>query len=285
MNRGVPIPNKSISGAGLTFSLDKILNACLDTDSETIDVVVCVCGQPAFHPDISHILRSLWSMGIRCAVFHTNTTEDGQEIAKDLCATYCVLYTEDGILRICSWINGKFEERLLNRDEIIAYIKRGVQPEPTNDLNSMQLSGYYNDNNQKYTKTHRNFSKSALPPMRIVFNTVEKMTSSARKRLENVLTNQVHKSLLLFNKREQIVLIAVDLQPIVVRAIIGAFDPPHSRAKENNNEISLVIDRFPDNRRYIKDVIGEIEDIFTDKERSTIVCLYCLKDSYYRFIL
>lgn len=284
-NRGVAVPNKSISGAGLSFALDKILSACQETDAETIDVVVCVCGKPKFHRDVSQILRSLWAAGIRCAAFHTSSPEDGQDVAKEMCATYFVLYTEDGVLRIRSWINGKFEERLLNRDEIIAHIMRGARPEALHDTNNgVPTIGHANDN-QKYGKPTLPMTKSALPAVDIKFNTLEKMTTGARKRLENVLTNQVTRSLQLFNKRQQIVIMAVDLQPAVVRALIGAIDPPGSRAKEITNETASVIDRFPDNRRYIKDIIEEIENVYANKERTSIVCLYCLKDGFYRFIL
>lgn len=247
-------------------------------------MVVCVCGKAKIQGNVTQLLRSLWSTNIRCAVFNTNSSEDGQDIARVLCAKYVVLHTEDGLLRIRSCSNDKFEEHVLNRDEIIAYIKRSTRPEQANDSNNVQQNNPYNDN-VKYGKPNVIMTKTTLPVVTIKYNTLERMTSSARKRLENVLTNQVSKSLVLFNNREQICIIVVDLQPHIVRAIIGAIDPPRNNGKEISNEIALLPDRFPDNRRYIKDLIEEIDDIHSEKGRSTIVCLYCMKDGYYRFIL
>lgn len=288
-NRGVTIPNRNISGAGLSLALDKILNVCHTEDTKSTDVVVCVCGNRPNFRDISQILRSLWSSGIQCAVVQANNPSDGQDMAKDLGAIYYVVYTEDGILRVRSWINEKFEERLLNRDEIIAYVKKALRPEPSIELNNLQQTSNSNDISKNGRSNQQKGELTLpLPAIDIIFNTVEKITASSRKRHENVLTNHMSESLLLFNKREQIAVIVVDLQPIVVRAIIGAVDPRGSSSREISNEISYVIDRFPENKRYIKDVVEEINDIYSecsDKKRTTVVCLYCLKDSYYRFIL
>lgn len=92
-------------------------------------------------------------------------------------------------------------------------------------------------------------------------------------------------SLLLFNRRQDINVLAVDLPPQVVRAVIGAIDPNVTNDKEISNEIAFAIDRYPDYKRYIKDIVEEVIDIYSEKKRSPIVCLYSLKDSYYRFIL
>lgn len=281
---GVQIPNKNISGAGLSFALDKILSACQESDSETIDVVVCVCGKAKIQGNVTQLLRSLWSANIRCAAFHTNSSEDGQDIARDLCATYVVLHTEGGLLRIHSWINDKFEERVLNRDEIVAYIKRGTRPEQSNDSNNVQQNNQYNDN-MKYGKPNNTMTKSTLPNVNIKFTTLEKLNVSARKRFENVVHNQCQNSLFMFNSREQVCIIGVDLQSTIIRAIIAAFDPPRTTVKESSNDIASLPDRFPDHRRYIKDVIEDIDDIYSERGRSTIICLYSMRDGYYRFIL
>lgn len=284
INGGFQVANKGIGGAGISFALDKILNACQETDSETIDVVVCFCGKAKIQGNITQLLRSLWSEHIRCALFHTNSSEDGEDIARDLCATYVILHTDDGLLRIRSWINDRFDERVLNRDEIVAYIKRGTRPEQTNDSNNVQQNNQYNDN-MKYVKPITTMTKSTVPVVNINYSLLEKMSSSVRKRLENALNNQVAKTLVLFNNREQICIIVVDLQPNIVRAIIGAIDPPRNNAKEISNEIAALPDRFPDHRRHIKDIIEEIDDVHSDKERSTIICLYNMKDGFYRFIV
>lgn len=286
-NHGVQFPNRNISGAGLSFALDKILialSASHADDAKTTDVVVCVSGIRPNLRDVTQILRALWSSGIQCAVVQANNAEDGQDMAKDLGAIYYIVCTEDGILRVRSWINDRFDEKLLNRDEIIAYIKKALRPElEIPALQSLSLNEV-----NKYNRSNASLVEPTLPSVDIIFNTVEKMTSSSRKRHENVLTNHMTESLLLFNKREQIAVIAVDLQPNIIRAIVSVIDPrtnTNYNTKEIDTDVALVIDRFPSYKRYIRDVMEEISDIYSEKKRPPVVCLYSLKDSYYRFIL
>lgn len=285
-NRGVTIPNRNISGAGLSFALDKILsvlNASHTDDAKTTDVVVCVSGiRPNFR-DVTQILRALWSSGIQCAVVQANNPEDGQDMAKDLGAVYYIVYTEDGILRVRSWINDRFEERLMNRDEIIAYINKALRPEPETMVSQQIVSL---SETHKYNRSNASLAEPTLPSVDITFSTIEKMSASARKRQENFVTSHMLESLLLFNKREQVAVIAVDLQPAIIRALVSLIDPRGSgNSKEYDSEMSIVIDRFPKYKRYIKDIVEEITDIYAEKKRAPVVCLYSLKDSYYRFIL
>lgn len=285
-NRGVTIPNRNICGAGLSFALDKILNVLSTSHAEETkktDVVVCVSGiRPNFR-DVTQILRALWSSGIQCAVVQANSPEDCQDMAKDLGAIYYVVYTEDSILRVRSWINERFEERLLNKDEIIAYVKKALRPEPEPTVSQQTIS--LNEAN-KYNRSVTNIAGLTPPAVDIIFSTIEKLTSSSRKRHENSLTNHMSESLLLFNKRVQITVIVVELQPIIIRAITAAIDPRGNNSpKEIDSEIAYVIDRFPSYKRYIKDVAEEISDIYSEKKLQQVVCLYNLKDSYYRFIL
>lgn len=286
-NRGVTIPSRNISGAGLSFALDKILNvlsACHAEDTKQTDVVVCVSGARPVLRDVTQILRSLWLASIQCAVVQANNPEECQDMAKDLGAIYYIVYTDDGILRVRSWINDRFEERLLNRDEIIAYIKKALKPDIPMESNLFQHSINSNEST-KHSRSNANLAEPSLPTVDIIFNTAEKMTASSRKRHENVLTNHMSESLLLFNKREQVAVIVVDLQPMIVRAMIGAIEPSGRNLRNTNDEITHLTERFPESKRYIKDVISEIYDLYSEKKRSPIVCLYCLKDSYYRFIL
>lgn len=287
-NRGVAVPNRNISGAGLSFALDKILsalNTCHSDDMNTTDVVVCVCGYRPNFRDVTQILKSLWSSGIQCAVVQASNPEDGQDMAKDLGAVYYVVYCDDGILRVRSWVNERFEERVLNRDEIIAYVKKSLKPDTSTEQTVFQQSISLNDINKNNHKSNAILAEPTLPTLDVIFNTIEKMSASTRRRYENVLSHYMSTSLLLFNKREQISVIAVDLQPIVIRAIVGAIDPRGTNSKIVASEVAYVIERFPENKRYIKDIVEEINDIYAEKKGSSVVCLYCLKDSYYRFIL
>lgn len=251
-------------------------------ETKTTDVIVCVCGLRPNFRDVTQILRSLWSCGIQCGVVQANSPEEGQDMAKDLGAIYYVIYTE-GILWVRSWINERFEERVLNRDEIVAYIKKALRPEPETIIAQQNYS--ISDVN-KYNRSNANLAELTLPAVDITFNTIEKMTASLRKRQENVLTNHMSETLLLFNKREQVTVIAVDLQSSIICAIISVINPRgNNNPKDIDTEIAFVIDRFPKFKRYIKDVVEEITDIYSEKKRPPVVCLYSLKDSFYRFIL
>lgn len=261
-----------------------VLNACHAEDTNRTDVVVCVSGARPVLRDVTQILRSLWLAGIQCAVVQANNPEECQDMAKDLGAIYYIVYTDDGILRVRSWINDRFEERLLNRDEIIAYIKKALTPDIPTDPILFQHSMNCNEST-KHNRSNASLAEPSLPTVNIIFNTAEKMTASSRKRHENVLTNHMSESLLLFNKREEVAIIVVDLQPLIVRAMIGAIEPRGSNLRDINSEIIHLTERFPESKRYIKDVISEIHDLYSEKKHSPIVCLYCLKDSYYRFVL
>lgn len=266
--------------------MDKILgvlSAAYTDNVQRIDVVVCVSGTRPNFRDVTHILRTLWSNQIQCAIVQANNIEDVQDMAKELGAIYYIISTDDGILRVRSWLNGRFEERLLNRIEIISYIQKVLRPEP--ELNVPSATNNTTESN-KYHRNSGTLAELSLPAIDISFCTIEKMTTSARKRHENFLTSHMSESLLAFNKRENVAIIVADLQPTIIRALISCIDPrATTNSKEIDNELSFVIERFPIYKRHIKEVIEEINDIYAEKKRAPIICLYSLKDSYYRFIL
>lgn len=285
-NRDVTIPNRQISGAGLSFALDKVLGILSAThcdNTQRTDVVVCVLGSRPNFRDVTHIVRTLWSNQIQCAIVQSTNIEDGQDMAKDLGAIYYIISTDDGILRVRSWLNDRFEERLLNRNEIITYIQKSLRPELELNVTTQMLS---TSESNKYQRMSGSLAEPSLPTVDVIFCTVEKMTANARKRHENFLTNHISETLLIFKKSEQIAVIVADLQPIIIRAIISIIDPRGAaNSKENESDLSFVIERFPNYKRSIKDVIEEINDVYSEKKRTPIVCIYSLKDSYYRFIL
>lgn len=250
--------------------------------TQRTDVVVCITGARPNFRDVTHILRTLWSYNIQCAIVQANNIEDGQDMAKELGATYYIISTDDGILRVRFWLNDRFEERLLNRIEIITYIQKALRPEPESNVTQTI-------NNTETTKHQRNsgtLAELSLPAVNVTFCTVERMTTSTRKRHENFLTNHMSETLSVFKKCEQIAVIVADLQPIIIRAIVSVIDPrAKTNSKEIDNELSFVIDRFPNYKRFIKEVVEEINDAYSEKKPAPIVCLYSLKDSYYRFIL
>lgn len=291
LRKGIVSTVQNISGAGLSFALDKIvnvLNICQFENPQSVDIVLCVVGARPNYREVTHILRALWVSGIQCAVVESNGAEDGQDLAKDLGATYYLVYSDDGSSHLRSWINDKFEEKILNRDEIIPHIKKILRPETSFESN-LQHSTSFSESSSSIVRNGSSKSnvltEPKLPSVEISFITIEKMTASSRRRYENALTHHMSTALLLFNKREEVAVIAVDLHPAVVRAMVGAIDPRGTNEKEIGNDIRCVIERFPENKRYIKDIVEEIIDIYAEKKRLKVICIYCLKDSYYRFIL
>lgn len=283
-NRGVAIPNRSISGAGFSFALDKILSALnsINADSNpTTDVVVCVAGQRPALREVTQLLRSLWSSGIQCAIVECNGIEDGQDMAKDMGAIYYVIFCEDGTLHLRSWINDRFEERLFNRDELVTYIKRSLRPD--SDVSSSSI--IFNSESSSKSSKNTTLSAPALPNVLTTFTTYEKMSSNSRRRYENLMTQHMSNSLSMFNKKEEVHVIIVELPSTLLKAIAGAIDPRGANSIEISGEISSVIHQYPDHKRYIKDISEEIIDIYLGKKIRPIIGLYSLKDSSYRFIM
>lgn len=130
------------------------MSASHSDNMHKIDVVVCVSGARPNFRDVTYILRTLWSFNIQCAIVHANNIEDGQDMAKDLGATYYIISTDDGTLRVRSWLNDRFEEHRLNRTEIITYIQKALRPEP--ETNAIQTI-----NNTESNKYQRNSGTSA----------------------------------------------------------------------------------------------------------------------------
>lgn len=257
-------------------------------NNPTTDVVVCVTGLRPALKEVTPILRALWSASIQCAVVECNTAEDGQDMAKDMGAVYYVIFCEDGTLHLRSWINDKFEERLFNREELIGYIKRALRPD-TDPSQSNILSTLNSSNDAASTSNKSNkttiLSVPALPNVKATFISIEKITSNSRRRYENLMTQHMSTSLALFNKREEVHVIIVELPSNVLRAIAGALDPRGLNAKDIDCDIGAIIHSHPDHKRYIKDICEEIIDIYLEKKLRPVIGLYSLKDSSYRFIL
>lgn len=290
LRKGIINSIQNISGAGLSFSLDKIinvLNACQFDNLPSTDIVLCICGFRSNYREVTQILKSFWSLGIRCAVVESNGEDEAQEMAKELGALNYVIYTDEGALRLRSWASDKFDERIFNREELIQHVKKTMRPEVSFEVATLHHSASFSDVVRNASSSKASVStEQSLPHLDINFLTSEKMTTGVRRRYENVLANQISPALMLFNKKEEIFVIAVDLPPNVVKAIVGVIEPRTNTDRDiSNGDISQIIEKYPENKRHIKDVIEEIRDIYGDKKGFQIVCLYCLKDSYYRFIL
>lgn len=254
----------------------------------TTDVVICVVGSKPVLKEVTSILRALWSATIQCAVVECNTAEDGQDMAKDMGAIYYVIYCEDGTLHLRSWINDRFEEHLLNREELITYIKRALRPD-----NETSLNNAVGSSNNDGTSSANKFNKSTIlsvptlqnVQMAFIIYSTKKLAASSRRRYENQMKQHMSSSLAMFNKCERLYVIIVELPANILRAVAGALDPRGADSKEIEGDIDTVVQMYTDYDRYIRDICEEIVDAYLEEKIRPVVGLYSLKDTSYRFIL
>lgn len=291
-NDGSIIGNKdiNISGAGCSFALDKIISA-LNTiqrdDCRSIDVVVCATGSRPPLKDVTQILRSLWGVGIRCGVVEANGPDEAQDLAKDLGALHVILFGDDGTLRVRSWDQNRFQERHLNRQELTEYIQRMLRPD---HMSLTDASACHQSNNNQATTNVVSIKNSflsgpALPPVEVTFLTHEKPTANLRRRYENQLKQHMTSSLILFGKKERISVIVIDLPVQFLKAVTGAIDPRNMSGKEMQDDIGIVIERFPKYKRKLLEIVEEIKDIMCESRTPVIVGLYSTTDFSYRILL
>lgn len=281
--------NRCVRGAGFSFSLDRMLSAfklfSIDGGPST-DVVVCSNASQSTLNEVAQILRSLWTAGIQCAVVESHNLEEAQEMAKELGAVHCVIVSEYRTLRLRSFIKDRFEDKLYNREELFSYLKRVLKPETDSpsSTNPSNTSSNYNESSYKSNKSAITPAPT-LPHMAISFLPNQKMSSAVRRRQESLVSDNISSVLGLFNKTEKIEVIIVDLPLKVIHDISLAVDPRARNLKDINSDIGTVINRYPANKRLIKDIQKKINEINLEEEKHPAVCLYAQQDNSYRFIL
>ncbi|XP_043655255.1 eIF-2-alpha kinase GCN2 [Drosophila teissieri] len=297
-----------LSGAGLTFSLDKLVAAVgveYAKDCRAIDVGICVCGTRPPLKDVTYIMRLLWSVGIRCGIVEAASElgDEAQDLAR-LGALHVILVAENGSLRVRSFERERFQERHLTRTELVEFIQKMLRTDGLNGTavdNFSQLSttgsgdsrssgggkererGENGLSTSASNATIKN-SYSQLPNLQVTFLTHDKPTANYKRRLENQVAQQMSSTLSQFLKKETFVVLVVELPPAVVNAIVGAINPREIRKRETEPEINFVIERFSKYKRYISEINEEVMDYLSDA-KTPIVALYSISDSYYRVII
>ncbi|XP_030371378.1 eIF-2-alpha kinase GCN2 isoform X2 [Scaptodrosophila lebanonensis] len=293
-----------LSGAGLSFSLDKLVAAVgveYAKDCRAIDIGICVCGTRPPLKDVTYIMRLLWSAGIRCGI--VEAASGGGDEALDLArlgALHVIMVAENGGLRVRSFDRERFQERHLTRAELEPFIQKVLRSDISgsasvdyvSQLSSMNVSGGGRGDNGLSTSSSNvniknNYTPSGLsqlPNVQVAFIIHDKMTANYRRRLENQVTQQMSSTLAQFIKKESFVVLVVELPPSVLNAIVGAINPREIGKKETESEINIVIERFPKYRRYISEIHEEVVD-YLSEAKTPIVALYSISDSYYRVII
>ncbi|XP_037027743.1 eIF-2-alpha kinase GCN2 isoform X2 [Bradysia coprophila] len=284
---GVSIPNREISGVGFSVALEKIISALGKVDIEnyrSMDVVICVTGSRPPLKEVTHILRSLWTAGIRTGVVEATGSNEAQDMAKDLGAVHVILFGGDGSLRVRSWNDNGFREKQVNRQELTEYIQKMLRPD--------QSTNSVNDVNQAIANVSMKsnlFTGPTIPEVEVTFSMQDKPTANMRRRYENQLKQHMSPSLTMLGKKEVVDVIVVELPPNILRAIIGAIDTRNISCKDSDEEIAAIMERFPKYKRYISQIVEDVKEIIIDnsnnKKEASIIGMYSIADSSYRIIL
>lgn len=130
-----------------------------------MDVVICVTGSRPPLKEITHILRSLWTAGIRTGVVEAAGSNEAQDMAKDLGAIHVILFGGDGSLRVRSWNGNGFREKQVNRQELTEYIQKMLRPD--------QITNSANEINQPIASVSMKtnlFSGPSIPEVEVTFS-------------------------------------------------------------------------------------------------------------------
>lgn len=219
--------------AGFSFAIDKLV-LCLSqlTDLNhhraVVDLVVYVTGARPPLKEVTQILKSLWSAGIKCCFVEAPTAkEDEDSWAKDLGANHIVLLGEDGCLRVKSWTHDRYAEKNVTRMEILEYLKRNLNADISaiNENLHQNLSLTRNNSISNITNKNAEAITPGLPPLDVVFVTAEKFNLNKRKRFENQIVQKLENVMQKFNKKETFAIFAVELELKQIKALIGCIDP------------------------------------------------------------
>lgn len=182
----VNIPNRSMSGAGCSIILDKIISAaCIDRgdSNRVMDVGVCICGSRPPLKDAIYTLRLLWSAGIRTGFVEAPGHKEAHELARDLGANHLILFGEAGTLRVRSTLPDKFQERNVTMTELVEHIQKLLKPE-------ISAVEYVTQNTSSTgatlsTSINRNTLNNS-PTVEVKFLT--RVTGNIRRRQENIVS-------------------------------------------------------------------------------------------------
>uniref|UniRef100_W8B1Y4 non-specific serine/threonine protein kinase n=1 Tax=Ceratitis capitata TaxID=7213 RepID=W8B1Y4_CERCA len=306
LNKNVPV--RGVRAAGLSIWLDKLVAAIDPNDIKecrAVDVGICVHGTHAPHKQIADIMRLLWSSNIRCCVAESafDTGEEAQDLVK-LGALHIILVAENGGMRILSWERDRFNERHVTRTELKEFVNKlrselgGANVnEYANQLAIASPGGSSSGNSggnsgrgdgglcsSASSSSIKNGYSSRLPNVEVIFMLHEKLTHNMKRRYENQVSQQMSATLSQFTKKESVVVLVVDLPTTLVNAIVGAVYPRDIDKRESQIEFYQLGERYPKYKRYIFEIKNEIRDYIIG-DKTIIVALFTISDSYYRVIL
>lgn len=294
---GAAVPDKSLCGVGFSFALDKLvysLGPNFGQEYRSIDVIVCVTGSRPPLQDVTQIMRMLWSLKIKCGVIEANTSQEGENAAKDLKASHVIVLGEGGALRVSSWDQNIYKDQQVTRPELMEYLRNLKIAESTEINNSNQSGSNYYANPPTIIPANANTKSTSqsVQNIEVVFPLSDRLVSNAKRRLENQILQQMQKSLELFSTNERIKVYAVgDLSLGALCSFVSAMDPREILKKSGfcDEELARVIERFPRMKKIFISLHGYIVDDITvsaqNNSNSSVIGVYSITDGCYKFVI
>ncbi|XP_055597688.1 eIF-2-alpha kinase GCN2 [Uranotaenia lowii] len=293
VTNGLQVPKVELTGAGLSFHLDKLIHAITPcAGCEPVEVLICITGSRPPLKEVVQILRSLWSNGIKTGIHEGGLSFE--DSAKEIGANLVVIVGEGGELRVRTWNHDRFQERHVTRPELISYILKILRPEAsiseaTIALQNTSLTSVASTKSIPSLLNQSQSNKTGASS-NLIFLTAEKINTNKRRRYENQVEHRLSPILAKFQRKETISLIMVDLPNAPLRGLIGVIDPTELVNGPDQNsastlELKALIEKYPKYKKNIKEIYDEVIDIFSESKEIPVVGVYSVVDSFCRLIL
>ncbi|XP_050510024.1 eIF-2-alpha kinase GCN2 isoform X1 [Diabrotica virgifera virgifera] len=273
------------SAVGVSISLDRLVQALQKEPSEempkmeSLDVVVCSSGAKQMIQEKTKILRSLWSAGIRSALIETTNMEEIREQFNDLNIVHAVLLkdNEQNIVRVRSWDKDRFQEKSFPTSELVENLQRIMKTWNDSNQENMQFTSISrSESRSSYAEKNQHNQEADVD---VLFLTVDKISSNARKRYENQIRSQLSN---LFKKLTGFVIVlGLSVEPNVIRTLASYLE--FETEQQFQRTVEDVIEKHPRHKKYLNNICDEIYDQKTKRKNPTVV-LYSLPDNFHKVI-
>lgn len=237
--------------AGFSLAIDKIV-FCLSMKNEhhcreiaaSVDLMVYVIGSRPPLKEVTNILKSVWTAGIKCSFIEveSSTAKDDELWANSCGANHIILVGEDGSLKVKSWQTDHFFEKSVTLMEMMDFI-RSMNIEVSSVIDNIHQNISIARNNSNTNMSSKSFDATVAGSKTIdcIFLTVDKFNLNKRKRIENQIEQKLGNVIQKFNKKETFTIFAVELDSKTIKALIACIDP--NPADQSQTELDMLLER------------------------------------------
>ncbi|CRK86209.1 CLUMA_CG000064, isoform A [Clunio marinus] len=289
-NSGMSVVTRNMYCAGFSMALDKLV-MCLSQSNDlniyrtVVDLVVYVTGTRTPLKEVTPILKSLWSAGIKsCFLEASSSKEDEDSWARDLGANHIIVIGEDGRLRYKTWQQDRYFEKNVTKSEIIEYVKRNLNVD--SNLMSDNFNHLLHRNSSVTSISSKNFDvpTSGVPALDVIFVMTTKINQNNRRRIENQVEQRLNATMKKFSKKETLAIFVIELDTKQVKSLISCIDP--NPEDQSDCDFDALKEKFPKyKQKYLQEIYDEITERLEKNKHSGIVGIYSSPDSYFRLIL